>query len=456
MRYLALASDYDGTLAHDGRVDRATVAALERVRASGRKLLLVTGRVLEELLPLFPEITLFDAAVVEDGAVLYRPATRETKVLAEAPPAKFVQELLRRGVTPLVTGRVIVATDRPHDKDAMEAISKLGLEMQVIFNKRSVMILPSGVNKATGLKAALKELGLSAHEVVGVGDAENDHAFLSRCECAVAVANALPAVKERADLVTQGSHGTGVTELIDRLIADDLAGIDGRLTRHHLLLGSREDGTEVRIPPHGLNLLIAGPPGSGKSTAATGFLEQLAEQRYQYCIIDPEGDYDNLPDAAVLGGIQRGVSADEVLQMLKDPTKNVVVNLIGLPLAGRPAFFMALLPRLQEMRSRTGRPHWLIVDETHHLLPTAWEPAHLVVPGELKQMVFITVHPDQVSRLVLATVDLLIAVGQNPGETLGEFCKVLGERPPAAPAGSARSGQVVCWPRYRAQAPFQL
>ena len=44
MHYLALASDYDGTLATDGRVDNATIAALERLRDSGRRLLLVTGR----------------------------------------------------------------------------------------------------------------------------------------------------------------------------------------------------------------------------------------------------------------------------------------------------------------------------------------------------------------------------------------------------------------------------
>ncbi|HEV2729789.1 MAG TPA: HAD hydrolase family protein, partial [Terriglobales bacterium] len=62
-------------------------------------------------------------------------------------------------------------------------------------------------NKASGLKAALDELSLSFHNVVGIGDAENDHAFLAVCECGVAVANALPALKDRADIVTAGDHG---------------------------------------------------------------------------------------------------------------------------------------------------------------------------------------------------------------------------------------------------------
>ena len=89
------------------------------------------------------------------------------------------------------------------------------------------MVLPSGVNKATGMLAALKDIGLSAHNVVGIGDAENDHAFLAECGCAVAVANALSTLKERADVVTQGKQGQGVEELIEQLLEDDLARYSG-------------------------------------------------------------------------------------------------------------------------------------------------------------------------------------------------------------------------------------
>ena len=97
-------------------------------------------------------------------------------------------------------------------------IEAMGLDLQVILNKRAVMILPTGIDKATGLLAALDELGLAPRDVVGVGDAENDLAFLDACGRAVAVANALPAVKARADLVTAADHGAGVIELIGRLL----------------------------------------------------------------------------------------------------------------------------------------------------------------------------------------------------------------------------------------------
>ena len=59
----------------------------------------------------------------------------------------------------------------------LETIRDLGLEFQITFNKGAVMVLPAGVNKASGLAAAIGELGLSPLKVVGVGDAENDHAF---------------------------------------------------------------------------------------------------------------------------------------------------------------------------------------------------------------------------------------------------------------------------------------
>jgi hydroxymethylpyrimidine pyrophosphatase-like HAD family hydrolase len=221
MSYLALACDYDGTIAWEGHVARETMAALQRVRAAGRLLILVTGRELPDVLAIFPQVQVFHRVVAENGALLYLPETGEERVLARPVPGEFVAELTRRGVGPIAVGRTIIATREPHETIVLEAIRDLGLELQVIFNKGAVMVLPSGINKATGLVAALAELGLSPQSVVGVGDAENDHAFLDLCGYSVAVANALPAIKERADLVTCQNDGCGVAELIDRLRLGD-------------------------------------------------------------------------------------------------------------------------------------------------------------------------------------------------------------------------------------------
>ncbi len=86
------------------------------------------------------------------------------------------------------------------------------------------MILPSGINKASGLRAALEIFGLLSGEVIGVRDAKNDHAFLEVCGLPVAVANALPSLKDKAALVTRHSAGAGVTELIDSALRGELDG----------------------------------------------------------------------------------------------------------------------------------------------------------------------------------------------------------------------------------------
>jgi len=229
MQYHVLAVDYDGTLATDGVVGPETIAAIQRLRESGRRLVLVTGRIIEQLTHVFPQLNLCDLVVADNGGLLYDPISGEKQKLAEPPPREFIEELARRGVPQLETGDVIVATWEPHHTTVLEVIHDFGLELQIIFNKGAVMILPTGVNKATGLRAALNRLGLSHLNAVGIGDAENDEAFLKLCDVSAAVDNALDVVKKQVGIVTRGARGAGVSELIDQILADDL--VQFRATR---------------------------------------------------------------------------------------------------------------------------------------------------------------------------------------------------------------------------------
>lgn len=209
-RYLALVADYGGTLASAGHgVGEEVVRALERPRVSGRRATLVTGRRLDELLTVCPCTPLFDSVVAENGAIVYNPASREETRFVNSPPKLLVQGLRARGVEPLEIGQVVVAAPAPHRATVQDLVWELGLEAQVIGNRGAVMVLPSGINKATGMEHALRKPGLSRHEVVGIGDAENDHSFLERCECAVAVANAVPSVKAHAAIVAVAENGQG-------------------------------------------------------------------------------------------------------------------------------------------------------------------------------------------------------------------------------------------------------
>jgi hydroxymethylpyrimidine pyrophosphatase-like HAD family hydrolase len=215
--FQALATDYDGTIAQHGDVPGSTREALERWKETGRKLLLVTGRELHDLANVCSFTNLFDCIVVENGAVLHWPISGNTRTLAAAPPIHFLDCLRAQGVTPLSIGEVIVATLENYRAVVLETICDLGLNLNVISNKGAVMVLPVGVDKATGLRAALRELAIPAEAVVAVGDAENDETFLALCGFSAAVGNALDFLKNKVHYVANATHGAGVEELISKV-----------------------------------------------------------------------------------------------------------------------------------------------------------------------------------------------------------------------------------------------
>lgn len=221
MQYRAIATDYDGTLATDGVVDAITLATLQRYRDSGGRLLLVTGRELADLRRVFPPIALFDGVVAENGAVFYQPTSDRVKLLGKPLPEEFVATLVSRQVSPVNRGQVLVATWQPHGDIVEQTIQDMGLDARVIYNKRAIMVMPGGVNKATGLGVALAELGIPFDEVAAIGDAENDRDLLLSCGLAVAVENALPELKAIAHRVTAQPRGAGVRELVDWLLGEE-------------------------------------------------------------------------------------------------------------------------------------------------------------------------------------------------------------------------------------------
>ena len=220
-KYLALATDYDGTIAQHGDVTESTHTALKRWKDAGRKLLMVTGRELPDLQKVCPFTKLFDCIVAENGALLYWPAKGEKKPLIGPPPMQFVERLRARGVTPLSFGEVIVATQETYKGVVLEAIEDLGLKLRIILNKGSLMVLPASVDKATGLAEAANAMNLPLPDIAGVGDAENDQVFLTLCGYSAAVGNALSFLKKQVHYVTKATHGAGVEELIEKLLSSD-------------------------------------------------------------------------------------------------------------------------------------------------------------------------------------------------------------------------------------------
>jgi len=234
MRYVAFAVGFDGTLVRDGCCDPRCVDALRALSTRGRKLLLATSRELRELLEIFPQVRLFDFVIAENGAVMHRPSTRQSEILAQAPPEILLQELRRRRIIPLSVGSSQVTIAAMHRAQVRQALHKLQLDFQIVAGRcgaqdrgerRSdegeLMILPPGVDKASGVRAALKELGISVHNLVAIGDGENDRTLLCSAEYAVAVRNADAELRRVADRTTRGAYCDGFLELASELVATD-------------------------------------------------------------------------------------------------------------------------------------------------------------------------------------------------------------------------------------------
>jgi hydroxymethylpyrimidine pyrophosphatase-like HAD family hydrolase len=455
MLYNVLAVDYDGTLTTSGLVDDGTVDALIRLRQSGRRVVLVTGRLLEPLLAAFPQVGLCDSVVLENGALLYDPATRTERPLVDSPPREFVEKLAERGVPIQEVGRVLIATRIPYQAEVLETIRDMSLELQIIFNKGAVMVLPTGVNKASGLRAALQKLGFSPHNAVGIGDAENDEAFLKLCDASAAVANALESVKKQVDIVLSRAGGAGVVELIEQLIADDLQALHDRPERA-VVLGHEIGGEEVQIPVYGTRVLVTGDSAGGKSKLAIGLLEQLMEREYQTLVIDPEGDYQSVEGPIVLGTLERAPTTEEVMQVVGKSDKSCVVSFFGAKTEEQPPLFSKLYSALHDHRIHAGKPHWNIIDEAHYPISGSWKPIDDLHLEDFRSVMYITAFPEQLPRNVLSAVDLFVAISNEPAKFLKQYCESLGEKTPKLePSPDAQAHRAIAWWR-RKGLPFWL
>ncbi|WP_346924744.1 HAD hydrolase family protein, partial [uncultured Arthrobacter sp.] len=79
--FLALATDFDETIALDSTVEVAVFDMLAALKRSGRHLILATGRELPDLRRIFPDYRLFDRIVAENGAVILDPSTGRERLL---------------------------------------------------------------------------------------------------------------------------------------------------------------------------------------------------------------------------------------------------------------------------------------------------------------------------------------------------------------------------------------
>ncbi len=361
-----IACDFDGTGATNGHPAPELYAALAAARAQGIVTLLVTGRVLEDVQRACEELAPFDGVVAENGAVIHLCELGRTIQIGTPPPERFLGELRAHGV-PFHTGAVIVGTWEQHAGKLLELIRRFGIDGQMIFNRAALMLLPSGINKAVGVRRALDELGRSERNMVAFGDAENDIPMLIGAEIGVAARDATLAVSALADDRVSQPGGAGVAHFIRRLI--ERGGISANPPRRVVTLGRSQAGAPVTLPNSGTNLMISGDPRSGKSWIAGLLAEQLIEVGYRICIIDPEGDYAQMGERSkiVTFGYDLALPPPAAaVRLLRTEPLSIVFTLAALKTGDQVNYVDQLLAALEEIRAASGMPHWILVDEAHY------------------------------------------------------------------------------------------
>lgn len=413
--YQAVAMDLDGTIVTDGPPDADVLVAIKAARVAGLRVLLVTGRIRAELEAEFPGLAdRFDAVVTENGAVV---ATRGlTQALCPPVDSRLAQQLAAQGVA-VRTGEVLVACDATAAHQALDLIQQSQLDAQLVTNRGALMILPAGVTKGTGVRAALDRFGISPHSAIGIGDAENDHSLLTTCELGVAVANAVPALTEHADLILPAPNGTGVAALLHGLIRDGTV-TDGTVTapaaRQRLVLGQDTDGHPVTLPASRTSILISGDTGAGKSYLTGLLAEQMITLGYSVLVIDPEGDHIELGmvrNTVVVGVTGRMPSPLELINLIRHDG-SIVLDLSLLSGQDTTSYLAELSTLVDRHRERTGLPHWVVVDEAHTVLGR-FSPQPAFHPTDWG-FCLATYRPDELPRPMVDAVDWRVSMGGQP------------------------------------------
>lgn len=441
MRFVALAASFDGTLARDGRHDERCIDALRALAATGRKLILVTARELRELLEIFPSARVFDYVIAENGAILHQPATKQSEILAQAPSEMLLRELNRRGVVPLAVGSSIVTTSLANEAVVRDAIERLGLDCQLVENDGMLIVLPADVSKASGVKEALRQLGISAQNLVVIGDAQNDLALFRLAEHAVAVQNADAAIKGCADRTTVGAYCDGFLELARDLMEGDLAYAQ---PKRRVVLGALADGSEITLAPYHDSLLICGPRGSGKAAFCEEVFEQLLANGYQCCVIGAAAERRARVPAGLraYGDASEAPRLTEVIAALENPTTSVALNLAALPVESRAVFVEALLVQLQALHDRAGRPHTIVIQDAQGFLRGATLPGSATRLSEMTR-VYVSSEPERLPPEMLEGVVTAIALGDArvPSQfaDFGSTASILLRSGPSGPSRRAQA-----------------
>lgn len=204
----ALLTDLDRTLTGpDLRLGPAVRERLAELRRHRVAVVVVSGRTLPHMLALGLDEAC-DGIVAENGGIVCLPREHIYEVLDPG-----FADLARRALGPLASsfewGRALASGPRNLAEAASKALDRAGVRHGLSFNAEEVMLLPPGVDKATGARRALARLGIGVASTAAIGDGENDVPMLRLAKLSAAPANAAPEAKAAAQVQLTAGHDEG-------------------------------------------------------------------------------------------------------------------------------------------------------------------------------------------------------------------------------------------------------
>lgn len=217
MRPRCIASDLDRTLTGpELRLDPAALARIDALRAAGIRVVIATGRRLDELEAMGLDARA-DALVAENGALVRVAGATET---SDARFADRARAALADLAGSFVWGSVLGSGPRHLAQEARARLARAGIPHGVEFNAEEVMLLPEGVDKASGLRRCLERLGIAPEACWAIGDGENDASMLRLVARGAAPANAVPTAREAARVQLASAYSLAFLELTEPLVAE--------------------------------------------------------------------------------------------------------------------------------------------------------------------------------------------------------------------------------------------
>lgn len=426
MKFLAVALDYDGTIATNDTLDPQVRIAIAEIRAQNIIVLIVTGRILSELQRVAGDLNFVDAVVAENGATIYFPETGYSRMLGDPAPQNLVQAIRLEG-TACTVGECIVEADANEGTRILATLRRLELPLALLFNRGRLMILPQAVSKATGLKEVFKILRLSVHNAVAIGDAENDHELLKSCECGVAVGWGSGALQSAADLVLPGDGPHAIADFLHQLAAHQHIPAASK-ARRNLLLGHTDNGATFSLAVRHRKVLIAGDTKSGKSWVTGLLCEQLILYGYSLLIIDPEGDYvslEALPGVIVYGGSDSLPKPRELIRALRHAEVTIVIDLSHTEHQVRFDYVQTLLSSIKVLREHIGLPHCVVLDEAHYFLHRECDERTLR-DLQLDFSVLVSYRASSLHPSVLQDAEAILITRESDQKEIHAICRVCG------------------------------